>query len=137
ALKLTPGPSGTTRDGKFSLVAGTGAGGYSGDGGPATAARLWRPLAAKPAPDGSVYIAESGEYSPPTATGPGVLPGATAGRRVRKVDPHGIITTYAGTGLNNNYGDFGPATNAGVRSPAGLDLGPDGSLYVSDIGSNQ
>ncbi|HEY3240373.1 MAG TPA: serine/threonine protein kinase, partial [Acidimicrobiia bacterium] len=61
--------------GIITTVAGTGQSGYSGDNGPATAARLDRPRFLIVAPDGSLIIAD------------------TEGRRVRKVSPSGIITT--------------------------------------------
>jgi hypothetical protein len=62
-------------------VAGTGVSGYSGDGGPATQARLYQPIGVAVGPDGSLYIADRFNY------------------RIRRVGPDGIITTVAGTGV--------------------------------------
>jgi sugar lactone lactonase YvrE len=88
---------------------------YGGDGGPATAALLNSPAGLAPAPDGSLYIADTRNYA------------------VRKVDPAGIITTIAGGRfLLGDPGDGGPARDALLHRPTGLALGPDGSLYIAD-----
>ncbi|MGH9039191.1 MAG: SBBP repeat-containing protein, partial [Acidimicrobiia bacterium] len=63
------------RAGIITTVAGTGSSGFSGDGGPATAARLNRPRNLLATADGSLIIAD------------------TDNRRIRRVDPAGIITT--------------------------------------------
>src|SRR5207237_10146572 len=60
-------------DGMITTVAGTGAGGYGGDGGPATAAQLTSPYGVTVGPDGRLYIA------------------ASYNQRVRRVGPDGII----------------------------------------------
>jgi sugar lactone lactonase YvrE len=95
-------------------VAGTGQEGFSGDGGPATAARLNRPRFLIVAPDGSLIIADTANY------------------RVRRVDPAGTITTIAGTGQAGYSGDGGPATAARLDDPRGLALDAAGNLYVSN-----
>src|SRR5262249_53925070 len=67
------------------------------------------------APDGTVYIADSGQ------------------RRVRRVGPDGIITTVAGTGgLGTDIGV--PATQAKV-TPQDVAVGPDGLVYIATVGS--
>ena len=101
-------------DGSYVPFAGTGAPGFSGDGGPALAAELHQPWDVRVAPDGSVYIADYLNI------------------RVRKVDPDGIITTVAGTGVNGYSGDGGPAAAAEIAYPEAVELGPDGSLYLVD-----
>ena len=98
--------------GGTAVLAGTGAHGFSGDGGPATAANFDVIADIKAAPDGSVYIADRGN------------------RRIRRIDKSGIITTFAGTGADGNAGDGGPATQAQLY-PEALAIGPDGSVYVS------
>jgi hypothetical protein len=60
------------------VIAGTGVSGTSGDGGPATAARLDQPVCAVAAPDGTVYVVQSG-----------------ASGRIRRVAPSGTITTLS------------------------------------------
>ena len=52
--------------------------------------------------------------------------------KLYRVDSNGSITTVAGTGDFKDYGDDGPALNAGLRSPGGLAIGPDGSLYIAE-----
>ncbi len=101
-------------DGIITTVAGTGASGYSGDGGSATQAQLGYPTGIALGPDGSLYIADAGN------------------NRVRRVGPDGIITTVAGTGALGHGGDGGPATQAQLGYPTGIALGPDGSLYIAD-----
>jgi sugar lactone lactonase YvrE len=111
--------------GMMTTVAGTGEHGYSGNGGPATKARLRGPYAVAVADDGSLYIAD------------------TSNELVRKVDPAGIITTVAGDGWQNEEdegrfaGDGGPATEASLNSPVAVALGADGSLYIADKNNNR
>jgi RHS repeat-associated protein len=50
------------------------------------------------------------------------------------VGPDGIITTVAGNGTDAHAGDGGPATAASISGPAGLSVGPDGSLYIAETG---
>src|SRR5438093_1060508 len=102
-------------------AAGTGVAGFSGDGGPATAAQLNVPYGVAVAPDGSLYVAEHG-----------IFPSNGTGQRVRKVTTDGTITTVAGTGAWGFSGDGGPATAATLSSPTGVAVGPDGSLYIAD-----
>ena len=65
---------------------------------------------------------------------------------IRRVGPHGIITTLAGPvagDLDENTppaqfgGDRCPAIQARLFAPRGLALAPDGSLYVADRGNNR
>jgi sugar lactone lactonase YvrE len=104
----------TLDTGIITTVAGTGHQGFSGDGGPATAAELDHPRFLLAFPDGSLIIAD------------------TDNKRVRAVSPAGIITTIAGTGVPGIGGDGGPATAAQLDDPRGLALDGDGNLYVSN-----
>ena len=106
-------------DGVISTVAGTGVAGFSGDGGPATAAEFRSPTGVAVAPDGSVLIAD------------------TTNRRVRRVAPDGVISTVAGTGANGSGGDGGPATAAPIAAPSGVAVAPDWSVLIADTGNNQ
>ena len=106
-------------DGIITTVAGEGNGGLSGNGGPATQARLYNPSGVAVGPDGSLYIADSTNY------------------RIRRVGPDGIITTVAGTGGEGFSGDGGPATQATLRYPIGVAVGPDGNLYIADGRDNR
>ncbi len=90
-----------------------------GDGGSATKALLGTPSALAVGLDGSLYIAD------PTL------------RRVRRIDPSGIITTVAGTGASCSdatatCGDGGPATAATLSGPTGVWADPAGDLYIAD-----
>ncbi len=100
-------------DGIIETVAGNGSYEFSGDGGPATEAGMV-PESIAVAADGSLYIADVGSV------------------RVRRVDPDGIITTFAGTGITGLSGDGGPATLARMMPPAHVAIAPDGSLYITD-----
>ena len=94
--------------------AGTGIAGYSGDGGPATLAKLNSPYGVAVASSGSLYIADR------------------LNNVIRLVSPTGIITTYAGSFLQGYSGDGGAATNAKLNSPIGVALSSSGSLCIAD-----
>jgi RHS repeat-associated protein len=104
-------------DGIITTFAGNGEPGFSGDGGPATQARLDRPNEVAVAFDGSVLIEDYGNYC------------------IRRVGPDGIITTLAGTGTQGYSGDGGPATQATLSSPRGVAVAPDGSVLIADYGN--
>lgn len=97
--------------------------GFSGDGGPATAARLASPSDVAFAADGTYYVAD------------------TMNDRVRRVSTDGIISTFAGNGTKCDpltaCGDTGQATSAQLFEPRGLAVGTDGTVYISDSGSNR
>lgn len=101
--------------GRISTVAGNGQPGYKGDRGIATAALLNTPYSVAVDLIGNVYIADSNNAV------------------VRKVDAHGIITTFAGNGLFKHAGDGGPAISASLISPAGIAADSAGNVYVSDM----
>ncbi|MEA2828414.1 MAG: trimeric autotransporter adhesin [Actinomycetota bacterium] len=84
---------------------------FAGDGGPAVDARLFSPAGIAVAPDGTVYVSDSGN------------------NRVRRIDPSGTITTVAGNGVAGASGDGGPAVSASLTNPAALALSPEGSLF--------
>lgn len=106
-------------DGIISTFAGSGAAGFTGDGGPAQAATFRSPTSVALGPDGSLYIADQ------------------ANHRIRRVSPDGVISTVAGTTAAGSGGDGGLATAAGLRNPAGVAIGPDGSLYIADQGNHR
>ncbi len=99
----------------ISTVAGTGEPGYSGDGGLATQARLANPSALAIDAIGNLYIATPGTYN------------------IRRVDPSGIISTFAGTGSYAYCGDGGPARQACFKSIMGLAIGRNGDVYIADM----
>jgi trimeric autotransporter adhesin len=98
----------------ISTIAGNGSSVYSGDGGPATAAGIYFDLGVAADGAGNVFIACWGE------------------NRVRKVDPLGIITTYAGNGTLGYSGDGGPATAALLSGPMQVCTDASGNVYLSD-----
>jgi len=104
---------------------GTGQPGFSGDGGPATGARMAYPFATVADPSGVVFIADS------------------QNERIREVDTTGIITTMAGNsaGYPRNAGGFSGdgdfAVNAGLNYPMGLAEDSAGDLFIADSGNNR
>jgi DNA-binding beta-propeller fold protein YncE len=57
---------------------------------------------------------------------------------IRRVDmKSGVISTLAGTGKPGFSGDGGPATAAQMKDPIAIQFGPDGNLYLCDIGNNR
>ncbi|MFI5141138.1 MAG: gliding motility-associated C-terminal domain-containing protein [Bacteroidia bacterium] len=107
--------------GIISTIVGTGAAGFSGDGGPATAAQLNGPN------DGIVFDALGNFYIPDALN-----------NRIRKVNTLCIISTIAGTGVAGFSGDGGPALAAELHYPGGVAL--DSSLcnlYIADLYNNR
>ena len=98
------------------VFAGTGAFGFSGDGGPATSARFQTPV-------GIVFDAAGNAYISDNQT-----------NRIRKVAAGtGIITTFAGTGSTSGaLGDGGPATSASLYGPSIMLFDAQGNLVVDD-----
>jgi sugar lactone lactonase YvrE len=88
--------------------------GFSGDGGPATEAKLNSVEAIAAGPDGTLYLADAGN------------------NRIRMVDEDGTITTVAGNGAAGFSGDGGPATEASLDYPRGLTVDRDGTFYFLD-----
>jgi DNA-binding beta-propeller fold protein YncE len=107
-------------NGAIETIAGTGESGFSGDGGPAAAARLKSPFRVTVDPlDGAVLIADSGNH------------------RIRRVAPDGTIATIAGLGEAGFSGDGGPAVAARLNAPEEARRGPDGALYISDSANHR
>ena len=109
------------RSGVISTIAGNGEKGYSGDGGPATAASLNEPYGIVLDRAGNIFLADR------------------LNRRVRRIDAaSGIITTLAGTGDAAYSGDGGPAAAAGLAEPNGLAFDvTQRHLYITDVADNR
>lgn len=107
-------------NGNITTVVGNveGGSGFSGDGGPATAAQLNHPDGIALDTAGNLYIADSNN------------------NRIRKVDLAGIITTVAGSGEAGYSGDGGPATSARLGSPLGVRADSAGNLFIADSDNN-
>ncbi len=107
--KVSPG-------GTITTVAGTGEPGWSGDGGPATAAKLHEPYEVCFDPAGDVFWVERLSHT------------------VRKLDRKtGIITTVAGNGNAGFSGDGGPATRAQLSDPHSIGFDRAGDLFICDV----
>jgi hypothetical protein len=105
--------------GTISTIAGTGVGGFSGDGGPAVAAQLYNPTHLAIDSAGNIYIAD---YT---------------NNRVREINGStGIITTVAGSATPQEQGaysgDGGPATSAQFNKVSGVSIDTAGNLYIVD-----
>src|SRR5439155_22238179 len=100
--------------GIITTVAGTGAEGFAGDGGPAAAAQLNHPRGVAVDGRGVLFVVDSMNH------------------RVRMVDPSGVIATVAGCGRQGYSGDGGSATVARLFEPRGVALDPAGRLFVAD-----
>ena len=107
------------RNGVISTVAGSGTRGFSGDGGPATRARLNRPNRVAVDRSGTLYFADVGNH------------------RIRKVDTRGTITTVAGNGRAGFTGDGGPATRASLDEPWDVAVSDQGTLYIADTNNSR
>lgn len=105
--------------GIISTVAGTGIAGYSGDGGPATLARIGHPTAIRFDRQGNMFFADKAYHV------------------VRKVDTSGTISTIAGCGRAGFSPDGSDALAAMLDTPYGLALSPRGLVYISDSRNNR
>jgi uncharacterized protein (TIGR03437 family) len=90
-----------------------------GDGGPAIDAQIGAIQGVASDLAGNVYLSD------------------TTHNCVRKIDPKGIVTTVAGTGIAGFSGDGGPATGAQLDLPYGLAVDADGYLYIADLYNNR
>ena len=108
------------RAGVITTVAGSGARGFGGDGGPATAAQLDWPRGVALDGLGNLYIADRDN------------------QRIRKVDTAGVITTVAGSSTTGGFGgDGGPAVAAQLNRPYGVAPDGAGNLYIADTSNNR
>ncbi|CCQ90480.1 conserved hypothetical protein, contains NHL repeats [Nitrospina gracilis 3/211] len=106
-------------NGIITTFAGTGKAGYSGDKGPATQAKLNLPSDMTVDHKGNLFISDR------------------SNNVIRKVDPSGTITTYAGTGNEGYNGDNMPALRTNLDKPFGLAVDKHGNLYIADRGNNR
>ncbi|MBV8732281.1 MAG: immunoglobulin domain-containing protein, partial [Acidobacteriia bacterium] len=108
----------TIQPGAIATIAGNGSAGFSGDGGPATSAKLNSPFGVAVDNTGNIYIADLYNF------------------RVRKVIANGTISTVTGTGTLSYSGDNGPAMNASL-DPYAIALDTRGNLYISDAANQR
>lgn len=103
-------------DGVVWTIAGSGEPGYSGDGGPAAAARLNLPRSPAIGEDGSLYFADSGNHV------------------IRRITSDGVIQTVLGNGQRGFAGDGRGGADAQLNSPTAIAIHPTG-LLVADAGN--
>ena len=104
---------------QISTVAGIGIAGYSGDGGPATSARISSPVAIHFDADGNMYFADNASHA------------------IRRVNTNGVITTLVGTGEHGFSPDGACATDAKLDSPFGVAVSAGGTVYFSDTNNHR
>ncbi len=93
--------------------------GYSGDGGPASAAQLNQVTGVATDAAGNIYISDAGNAC------------------IRIVRPTGDIAVYAGTPMSAGYsGDGGSATAAKIGYPEGIAVDASGNLYIADAANS-
>lgn len=108
-----------TAGGAVSTLAGNGTSGFSGDGGPATAAAFHSPVGVAADASGNIYVADINNL------------------RIRKITSAGIVSTLAGNGNPGFSGDGGPGTAAEFKYPYGIAADAAGNLYVGDEENNR
>lgn len=106
-LTVTPGSVAGT-------IAGTGTVGYTGNGAAATSATLASPSAVTFDSLGNEYIADADNHA------------------VRMISTTGIISTFAGSGIEGFSGDGGAATSAQLDTPTGVAVDTSGNVYIAD-----
>lgn len=175
SLSLLLTPLANAAEWTISTFAGTGEKGFSGDGGPATKAKMDNPFGVTRGPDGAIWYCEYTGQKVRKITPDGVIhtiagtgetgytgDGGAAlkatfnlpheirfdaagdlyivdmkNHAVRKVDMKtGLISTFAGTGVAGYSGDGGAASQAQLKQPHSIQFGPEGDLYICDIGNN-
>lgn len=106
-------------DGKLVTIAGTGKTGYSGDGGPASDASFNLPHEIRFDSEGDLYIVDMANHA------------------IRKIQMStGLISTVVGNGQAGYSGDGGLAKHAQLKQPHSIQFGPDGAMYICDIGNH-
>jgi DNA-binding beta-propeller fold protein YncE len=101
-------------NGVITTVAGTGARGYRGDGGPARAAQFDAPKEFALDPGGDILIVDTENHA------------------IRRIDATTLTVETIAGGRNGPDGDGGPAAAAGLGRPHGAAVGPDGAIYIGD-----
>jgi len=105
---------------RIHVIAGTGAKGHSGDGGPAKAAMLSAPHEVRFDSKGNIVVAERDSHV------------------VRHIDMKTqVITTLAGTGMAGYTGDGGPAAQAQLNQPHSIVLDKSDNVLICDINNNR
>ncbi len=108
------------RSGAIRTIAGSGKGGFGGDGGPAIKALMKQPHSIQFDAAGKLYVCDIGN------------------NRIRLVDLQtGLITTFSGSGAKGSTPDGAPARNAPLNGPRAIDFDQDGNLWLALREGNQ
>jgi hypothetical protein len=134
-IRVVAGSTGTfygqaMTKGDIYTIAGTGTGGFSGDGGPATSAELSGP--GTPALDaaGNLVFADSQNHRVRVVA-------ESTGTFYGQAMTTGDIYTVAGDGSQGFSGDGGPATSAEFQNPLGIVVDGAGNLVIGDANNNR
>ncbi|MBS1652904.1 MAG: T9SS type A sorting domain-containing protein [Bacteroidetes bacterium] len=103
----------------INTIAGNGVAGAAGDGSAAISAQLNVPYGVAIDAIGNLYIADMSNH------------------KIRKVNTSGIITTFAGTGVQGYSGDGAAATSAKLAGPTGVAVDALGNVYIADNSNNR
>jgi len=144
----------SARAATITTVAGNGAAGFSGDGGPATSAQLYGPGGITVDGHDNLFFTDNRNLRIRKIDSAGIISTAATSspldnpwdvtvdsignlyvadsQRIRKVDSAGIITTVAGTGVAGFSGDGGPAISAQFNMPIGIIIDSTGNLFIAD-----
>ena len=114
-----------SRAGSYSVIAGTGSPGLTGDGGPAIRGRLNHPSNLLATSSGALYFVQTGTEK----ANPGGFPNTV----IREITPAGILRTVAGLhpSCPTNRALTSISAQSASMNGAGLSLGPGGVLEVS------
>ena len=105
--------------GIISTIAGNGSAGFTGDGGPATLAKLYYPQGITLDNSGNVYVADLNN------------------NRIREINTSGVINTITGTGVAGYSGDGGPPSLAEINQSTGVAVDAAGIIYIADNDNNR
>jgi uncharacterized protein (TIGR03437 family) len=146
-----------SRGGIITTVAGNGAKGFSGDGGPALDAQLDRPRSLALDNHGNLFISDTGNNRIRKVSTDGIITTTAQlsswglavdgsdnlfiadqySNRVLRISPDGTITTVAGNGMGGLNGDGGPATSAPVWCPNAVAVDSAGNLFIGEFCGNR
>ncbi len=116
--------------GDIYTVAGNGTAGYSGDGGPATLAKLFDPAGVAVDGSGNLVIADALNDRVRVVA-------ETSGTFYGVAMTAGDIYTVAGSDTGGQSGDGGPATSAELNFPQGVAVDGSGNLVIADADNNR
>jgi hypothetical protein len=114
------------KSGIITTIMSTGIRGDSGDGGPATEATLYGWIGIRFDRAGNLYVCQADTFG-----------GSVSNCRIRRIDPSGVVTAFAGTGKSGNGGDGGPALKATFKLVSDIVFDKQGNTYIADYYGNR